>query len=61
MKRNNEKRNQSGFESDHESHQGKKRVGQKDKSSKRRLSIYDDYEEDDSDYVANEKFKNRHK
>lgn len=60
MKRNNVKRNHSGFESDHDSNQGNKNGVHKDRSSKRRLSIYDEYE-DEADYVVNEKFKNRHK
>ena len=36
-----------------------KRGGGKDKSSKKRLSIYDDYEEDDDLYSSREKFRNR--
>lgn len=59
MKRQNLNNKQSGFENDYSSNLSKK-IG-KDKSSKRRLSIYDDYEEDDDEFVSREKFKNRHK
>lgn len=60
MKRQNLNNKQSGFESDYGSNPGRKVPG-KDKSSKKRLSIYDDYEEDDDEFVSREKFKNRHK
>ena len=60
MKKQNLNSNQSSFDSDFGSNSGKK-VGAKDKSSKRRLSIYDDYEEDDEEIVSYEKFKSRHK
>lgn len=59
MKKQNLNSKQSSFDSDFGSNSGKK-VGAKDKSSKRRLSIYD-YEEDDEEFVSYEKFKNRHK
>ncbi|GAB1451670.1 hypothetical protein MASR2M47_17260 [Draconibacterium sp.] len=42
--------------------QGKRGVVSKDKSSKKRLSIYDEYaEEEDDIYPHQEKFKNRRK
>lgn len=60
MKKQNLNSKQSSFENDYDSNHGKK-GGAKDKSSKRKLSIYDDYEEDDDEFVSREKFKNRHK
>ncbi|MCF6331880.1 MAG: hypothetical protein L3J11_01235 [Draconibacterium sp.] len=54
------KRDHSGFESDYDSLRVKKVVGSKDRSSKRKLSIYDEYGDED-EYLMNEKFKNRHK
>ncbi len=60
MKKQNLNSKQSSFDSDFGSNAGKKVAG-KNKSSKRKLSIYDDYEEDDEEFVSYEKFKNRHK
>ena len=60
MKKKNLKSKQSGFEGDNSSILNKKVTG-KDKSSKRKLSIYDDYEEDDDEFVMREKFRGRHK
>ncbi|MEZ5102946.1 MAG: hypothetical protein R2757_00495 [Draconibacterium sp.] len=60
MKKKNLKGKPSGFDSDYGVGMGKKVAG-KDKSSKKRLSIYDDYEEDDDELMQREKFKNRHK
>lgn len=58
MKKKFSKNRSSNFDNDFD--YGKKGGG-KDKSSKRRLSIYDDYEEDDDVYSGREKFKNRNK
>ena len=58
MKKKISKSKSSGFEGDFD--YGKKGGG-KDKSSKKRLSIYDDYEEDDEIFSSREKFKNRNK
>lgn len=58
------KKHFKGKSSDYDSDSGSgfsKKVSGKDKSSKRRLSIYDDYEEDDEEFMTREKFKNRHK
>jgi hypothetical protein len=60
MMKKNVKRSHSGFEVDYDSYPGKKVAGPKDKSSKRKLSIYDDYEEDE-EYIINKKIKIRHK
>jgi len=61
MKKKNLKRNNKGFEDDSNFNVGKKGAGAKSKDSKRRLSIYDDYEEDDDEFISYEKFKKRHK
>ena len=61
MKKQNLNSKQSSFENDFSNNEGKKVAGAKDKSSKRKLSIYDDYEENDDEFVIREKFKNRHK
>ncbi len=58
MKKKFSKGKSSGFDRDFDSGHDKKGSG-KDKSSKKRLSIYDDYEEDDDLYSNREKFKNR--
>ena len=58
MKKKFSKNRSSDFDGDFD--YGKKGGG-KDKGSKKRLSIYDDYEEDDDIYSGHEKFKNRHK
>jgi len=60
MKKKHFKGKSSDYDSDFGSAFSKKASG-KDKSSKRRLSIYDDYEEDDEEFMIREKFKNRHK
>lgn len=60
MKKRNLNSKQSNFDRDSDSNSGKKGVA-KDKSSKRRLSIYDNYEEEDEEFINYEKFKNRHK
>ncbi len=60
MKKKHLKSKPSGSEGDYGSNLSKK-VSGKDKSSKKRLSIYDDYEEDDDVFVMREKFKSRHK
>lgn len=59
MKKNSVKRNFPNPEDDFG--MGGKSTGSKDRSSKKRLSIYDDYEEDDDFYPHQEKFKNRRK
>jgi hypothetical protein len=59
MKKNNVKRNFS--DSDDDYGMGRKGSGSKDKAGKKRLSIYDDYEEDDDFYPHHEKFKGRRK
>jgi hypothetical protein len=59
MKKNSLKKNYS--DSDDNFSQGKMSAVTKDKSSKRRLSIYDEYEDDDDFLPHQEKFKNRRK
>ena len=59
MKKKFSKGRSSDFDGDFDYH-GKKSGG-KDKGSKKRLSIYDDYEDDDDMYSNREKFKSRHK
>ncbi len=56
MKNMNQNRGR-GFEDDNSP---KGSVG-KNKSSKKRLSIYEDFEDDDDDYIVHEKFKKKHK
>ena len=60
MKKKNLKKGHRGFEDDYDL-SGKKSAGTKSKGSKRKLSIYDDYEEDDEEFISYEKFKKRHK
>jgi hypothetical protein len=60
MKKKISKNRSSGFDGGFDSGQGSKGVA-KDKSSKKRLSIYDDYEEDDDIFLPREKFKSRNK
>jgi hypothetical protein len=59
MKKNSVKKNYSDFEDN--SVLGKKGAIAKDKFSKKRLSIYDEYEEEDELLQHQEKFKNRRK
>ncbi len=59
MKKQSVKKNSFNSEDDFGS--GRKSTGSKDKTSKKRLSIYDDYEEDDDFFPHQEKFKNRRK
>jgi hypothetical protein len=56
MKKNSIRKNHSDFDDSYEF--GKKGTS-KDKSSKKRLSIYDEYEEEDDLFQNQEKFKNR--
>lgn len=60
MKKKISKNKSSNFDKDLDFGHGQKGSG-KDKSSKKRLSIYDDYEEDDDMFSNRERFKNRHK
>lgn len=60
MKKDSLKKNYS--DSDDSFIKGKKGAVSKDKSSKRKLSIYDEYEEEDDEiFPHQEKFKNRRK
>lgn len=60
MKNNSVKKNYSDF--DDSFGPGKKGTVAKDKSSKKRLSIYDEYEEEEDEiFPHQEKFKNRRK
>jgi hypothetical protein len=59
MKKNSVKKDYSDF--DDSFGLGKKGAIAKDKSSKKRLSIYDEYEEEDELLQHQEKFKNRRK
>lgn len=61
MKKKNLRRDHSGFDSDFDSNSGKNVSGGKGKSSKHKLSIYDEYDDVDESYVSYEKFKGRHK
>lgn len=60
MKKNNLKQNHSGYKDDYDSIHGKG-IASKNKSLKKRLSIYEDFEEEEEDFEAYEKFKKRHK
>ncbi|MBT3386180.1 MAG: hypothetical protein HN778_11510 [Prolixibacteraceae bacterium] len=60
MKKSNFKSNQADFKNGYDSVSGKKTPRTKDKSSKRKLSIYDEYEDVDDKYINREKFMNRH-
>lgn len=59
MKKMNLKRGRRGFEDDYDFNSGNKSSGAKNKGSKKRLSIYEDYEEDDEEFIVREKFKKR--
>jgi hypothetical protein len=59
MKKNSVKKNYSDFDDNFSL--GKKGAVAKDKFSKKRLSIYDEYEEEDELLLHQEKFKNRRK
>lgn len=60
MKKNSVKKNYSDFDDNFVA--GKKSSVSKDKSSKKRLSIYDEYEEEEDEiFPHQEKFKNRRK
>ncbi len=60
MKKNSVKKNYSDFDDNFVS--GKKGLVSKDKSSKKKLSIYDEYEEEEDEVLPHqEKFKNRRK
>jgi len=59
MKKNSVKKNYSDFDDSFGS--GKKGTVAKDKSSKKRLSIYDEYEEEEDIFPHQEKFKGRRK
>ena len=61
MKNKNLKRNHRGFEDESNFGSGNKGSVAKSKASKKRLSIYDDYEDDDDEFVSYEKFKKKHK
>jgi hypothetical protein len=59
MKNKNLKRNY-GFEDDYNFNLKKGSVA-KDKGSKKRLSIYEDFQEDEDDFMVHEKFKKKNK
>lgn len=59
MKKKHFKGKYSDFDNDY--FPQNKKVSGKDRSSKRRLSIYDDYEEDDDEFIMKEKIRGRHK
>ena len=61
MKKNNLKRNHSGYIDDYDSINGKKVPGSKGKNSKKKLSIYEDFEEEEDEFEVHEKFKKRPK
>jgi len=56
MKKNSIKKNHSDFDDSYGF--GKHGSVAKDKSSKRRLSIYDEYAEEEDEFQSQEKFKN---
>ncbi|NCB07427.1 MAG: hypothetical protein EOM73_04615 [Bacteroidia bacterium] len=56
----NLKKNPSGFD-DNNFFSGKKVSATKNKGLKKRLSIYEEFEEEDEDFVVREKFKKRNK
>jgi len=59
MKKNSIKRNHSDFDDNYGV--GKHGSVPKDKSSKKKLSIYDEYADEDDDFAGEEKFKTRKK
>ncbi len=60
MKKNSVKKNYSDFDDNYGA--GNRGSVSKDKSSKKRLSIYDEYEEEEDEiFPHQEKFKNRRK
>ncbi|MBN1984782.1 MAG: hypothetical protein JW761_00695 [Prolixibacteraceae bacterium] len=61
MKKKNLKRSNHRFEDETNFNSIKKAVGSKDKSSKKRLSIYEDFEEDEEDFLHYEKFRKKRK
>ena len=61
MKNRNVKGGHRNFSDDYDSNSGIKGSGAKAKGSKNRLSIYEDFEEDEDEFVVREKFKKRHK
>ena len=61
MKKKMLKNKASGFESDSELNGSRKIPSVKNKHSKRKLSIYDEYEDLDDSYEHLEKFNHRHK
>ncbi|PIF02123.1 MAG: hypothetical protein CR996_01560 [Draconibacterium sp.] len=61
MKKKYYKSKSSDFDRDFGYNQTKKAGRIKDRSSKRKLSIYDDYDNNDDLYAGREKFKSRNK
>lgn len=61
MKKNNLKRNLSGYNNDYDSVFGKSTPTPRSKTSKKRISIYEDFEDDEEETELYEKFKKRHK
>lgn len=59
MKKKNLNRNYKGFDDESNFNSGKASMP-KGKDSKRKFSIYDDYEDED-EFISYEKFKKRHK
>jgi hypothetical protein len=57
MKKNSIRKNHSDFDDSYES--GKNGAASRNKGSKKRLSIYDEYEEEDDLFQNQEKFKHR--
>ncbi len=57
----NLKKNPSGFDDGNNFFSGKKVSALKNKGLKKRLSIYEEFEEEDEDFVVREKFKKRNK
>lgn len=55
----NQKKNFSDYDDANSFFPGKKISALKNKGSKKRLSIYDEYEEEDEEFVVREKFKKR--
>ena len=61
MKKKNLKRGNHRFEDESDFNSSRTGVNSKSKSSKKRLSIYEDFEEDDDEFQSREKFRKKRK
>ena len=61
MKNKNLKRSNHRFEDENDFNSKRKGAGPKNKGSKKRLSIYEDFEDEEDDFMNYEKFKKKRK